>query len=250
MSHSELANITLRQLTHAMLGLRYWTPREIACPVSDTDHEIPSAQQRSLPISPGKGDFPARKGNLYDSYRIQSDSDKRKNDGKQNTASAVGKITVASGVEITSHGTMVFDQVASHAWYFPLPWRKQEGWVQWRDSFEGRLLEEACQVVDISECASLLNVYQRLQFGFTELPDRDISVFNVQLPASVKEIITFTGLTWQHLAGDKQPEDSVIIDWHGREVRVRCLPHPYYCLLEASSKRALWQGLIKLKYEM
>ncbi|MBV7434241.1 hypothetical protein KRX19_04295 [Cardiobacteriaceae bacterium TAE3-ERU3] len=236
-------NVSPRQLAHAMLGLRYWLPRGENRFSTDAEQVLSGSQQTIAASSKPAAVLPQSR-----QYADVADTPQKERATAHAQISAE-KITLASGVELTGHGTMVYDQAVSYAWFFPLPWRQNQSWNHWRDESEMQLLENACASAGLDDCLMLLHLYQAQKFEFLSLPEKEVSPLNVALPSSIKEIITFSGLTWLNLTGQSQSEDSVMIDWHGREVRVRCLPHPYCCLIEPNRKRALWQGLIKLKYE-
>lgn len=233
-----------RQLAHAMLGLRYWLPRGTDGFSTDAEQALSVNQQATDELS--RASVVASQNDPY----IRDVADvARKERPALHSVPLAEKIIIASGMELTGFGTMVYDEAVRHAWFFPLPWRQKQSWFHWRDQAEAELLDKACTLVGLDESLMLLHEYQAQKFKFLDLPKKEVSPFDVTLPGSIKEIITFSGLTWQILTGESQPGDSTIIDWHGREVRVRCLPHPYCCLIEPSRKKELWQGLIKLKYE-
>lgn len=230
------------QLTHAMLGLRYWLPRHSAV----AEPNLPVSQRAFLAPQktagePANGDFDssANRPALAPAHEVAAAAEKSQ------------PVVLAEGVVLCGSGVLLFERTTSQSWFFPLPWRGAQGWCAWRDAGEGQLLEAACDSVGLdAPVQALLRRYHQQQLDFATLPDETVLAQDVLIPDSVKEVITFSGLSWQCLAGESKAEDRVMIDWHGREVRVRCLPHPYRCLLDASSKKALWQGLVKLKYEL
>lgn len=226
-----------RQLTQSMLGLKLWLPRK------KVGHS--AVELRGHTSKPELSDVShGTVGNISSSY-VQD-----QNAVDPGQTSVLDHISLREGVLVLEQGVLVTRVNKSCAWFFPLPWRGEQGWSHFRRTDESQFLRKVFEAMSLSDQTELLDHYLATPLTFDHLPEQKNALNSQALPESVDSILTFSGYSMQCLTGRPNAIGVDSLDWQGSKVRVICLPHPYRCMIDPVSKGVLWRILIKLKYEI
>ncbi|UJF25002.1 hypothetical protein L0B52_02345 [Suttonella sp. R2A3] len=148
-------------------------------------------------------------------------------------------------LQLTRDMSILHEAGAPEAWLLPPLYQgDQNAWTFWRSDSEAALWHAALNACGHYQAAGWFARALTEPVAAKQLPKQSIAADQWSMPESINTLWVIDGLAHHWFFAGKNTQRQLSIDWQGRQVAVRCVTHPYRCILDGRMKAQLWRDLI------